>query len=189
MIVDVIANRAATKWSFKELIGRALWETLRGPLFAWTPRQLWCVRPCVLRLFGARVGRDVRFHPTVKIAVPWRLCVGDNVGVGDGAILYNLGQITIGARATISQGAHLCAGSHEWRDASMPLTKPPIEICSDVWICADAFVGPGVSVGTGAIVGARAVVTKDVQPHSIVAGNPAREIGHRDSTNVVRSKV
>ena len=53
--------------------------------------------------------------------------------------------------------------------------RPPIVISSDAWICADAFVGPGVTVGEGAIVGARAVAMKDVNPRTIVVGNPARE--------------
>jgi len=53
-------------------------------------------------------------------------------------------------------------------------------IGSDAWICAYAFVGPGVTFGEGAIVGARAVAMKDVQPRSIVVGNPARETRTRD---------
>jgi putative colanic acid biosynthesis acetyltransferase WcaF len=62
----------------------------------------------------------------------------------------------------------------------MPLLKPPIEIGSDAWVCADAFIGPDVRIGDGAIVGARAVVVKTVEPGTIVAGNPAQQIGVRD---------
>ena len=57
--------------------------------------------------------------------------------------------------------------------------KPSIEIGSKVWICADAFVGPGVKVGDGAILGARSIVMRDVEPNTIVAGNPARQVGVR----------
>jgi len=63
----------------------------------------------------------------------------------------------------------------------MPLTKQPIVIGSDVWVCSDVFVGPGVSVGDAAILGARAVLVKDVAPATIMAGNPARNIGKRDN--------
>ena len=52
--------------------------------------------------------------------------------------------------------------------------KPPIEVRDQAWVCADAFVGPGVVVGEGAVAGARAVVTKNVEPWTVVAGNPAR---------------
>jgi putative colanic acid biosynthesis acetyltransferase WcaF len=61
----------------------------------------------------------------------------------------------------------------------MPLLKPPIEIGDNAWICADAFLGPGVTIGEGAIVGARAVVTKNVPPWTIVAGNPAKFVKNR----------
>ena len=133
----------------------------------------------MLRLFGAQIGRNVHIYPSTIISIPWNIQVGDYAAIGDRAILYALGRSRIGARATISQGAHLCAGTHDWRDSRMPLIKPPIEIGADAWVCADAFIGPDVSIGRGAIVGARAVVTKNVAPGTIVAGNPAREIGRR----------
>ncbi|MBV7258516.1 putative colanic acid biosynthesis acetyltransferase [Erythrobacter crassostreae] len=130
----------------------------------------------LLRLFGAKIGANAHIYPSVRITIPWNIDIGDEAGVGDGAILYALGPITIGARATVSQGAHLCAGSHDISDSARRLLKPPIEIGSDAWVCADAFVGPGVTIGQGSIAGARAVVTKDVDPGVIVAGNPARHI-------------
>ena len=134
----------------------------------------------MLRLFGAQVASGVRLHPSVRIAIPWNLHIGAHAGVGDRAILYNLGRISIGASVTISQGAHLCAGSHDHRDPAMPLTKPPIRIGDGAWICADAFIGPGVSIGEFAIVAARGVAVRDVPPLTIVAGNPAREVGVRE---------
>lgn len=177
--LDVAANRAARKWTRGELVRRAVWEVLRGPFFALSPRPFWGWRRGLLRAFGATVGRDVRIHPTVKIAIPWTLSLGDEVGIGDGAILYSLGIISIGPRTTISQYAHICAGSHDHRRAEFPLTKPTITIGADVWVCADAFIGPGVKVGDRAIVGARAVAMRDVELGSIVGGNPAKRIGSR----------
>lgn len=129
-----------------------------------------------MRLFGATVGRDVHVYPSVKVTIPWNLYLGDECAVGDGAILYALGPITIGERATVSQGAHLCAGTHDLADPTRPLLKPPIHIGADAWICADAFVGPGVSVGRAAIVGARAVAMKDIAAGHVVVGNPAKTI-------------
>lgn len=106
--------------------------------------------------------------------MPWNLNLGAQCAVGDRAILYALGKIEIGARATVSQGAHLCAGSHDLTVASRPLIKPPIVIGEDAWICADAFVGPDVRIGEGAVVGARAVVMRDVPKRRVAVGNPAR---------------
>lgn len=96
--------------------------------------------------------------------------------MGDYAILYALGKITVGPRATVSQYAHLCSGSHDLSRHDRPLIKPPITIQADAWVAAEAFIGPGVTVGPRAIVGARAVVTKDVASDHVVAGNPARTI-------------
>jgi putative colanic acid biosynthesis acetyltransferase WcaF len=168
-------NRAARKWTRKEQMGRVVWD-LAQPLFRLSPRPLWGLRRGLLRLFGAKVGRSAHIFPTVRITIPWNLSLGDHCAVGDHAILYALGPINIGARATISQNAHLCAGSHDLSDPTRHLTKPPIVIEPDAWICADAFVGPGVTVGAGSIVGARGVAMKDVAVDTIVVGNPARWI-------------
>lgn len=143
---------------------------------------MWAWRCGVLRLFGAEIGRDVHIHASARVAIPWNLRIGSETAVGDGAILYNLGPITIGRRATISQNAHLCAGTHDYRRPDMPLLKPPIVIGEGAWVCADAFVGPGVTVGAFSIVGARAVALKSIPEGVIVGGNPARILRNRPPT-------
>jgi putative colanic acid biosynthesis acetyltransferase WcaF len=179
-MLDINANRRARKWTRRELAGRLIWAMIY-PLFRLTPRPFfWGLRNALLRLCGASIGRRVHIDPSVRISIPWNLEVGDDAAIGERAILYALGKITIGPCATISQYAHLCAGTHDWREASMPLLKRPIGIGQDAWICADAFVGPGVLIGEKAIAGACAVVMHDVPPGRIVAGNPAREIGVRE---------
>ena len=80
---------------------------------------------------------------------------------------------------TISQRAHLCAGTHDHTDPALPLLKTPIIVGDQAWICADSFVGPGVSIGEGAVVGARAVAVKNVDPWLVVVGNPARPVSKR----------
>ena len=176
---DISENRRTRKWTKRELIGRALWEFLSVPLFAWSPRPLWGWRRALLRIFGAKVGRQVHIFPSVKVSIPWNLSIGDYSAIGDGAILYALGPISIGERVTISQYAHLCAGSHDYRDRAMLLLKPPIVLEDEVWICADAFVGPNVRIEKQSIVGARSVVVSNVAEGVIVGGNPARLIKKR----------
>jgi putative colanic acid biosynthesis acetyltransferase WcaF len=176
--IDIAANRRAAKWTRGELLGRVLWG-LTGLLFSLSPRPFWGWRNFLLRLFGARIGRHVRIYPTVRIAIPWNLSVGDHAAIGDGAILYSLGPIHIGPAVTISQYAHICAGTHDYRRPELPLVKPPISIEEGAWICADAFVGPNVTVSAFAIVGACAVVTRNVEAWTIVGGNPARVISTR----------
>jgi putative colanic acid biosynthesis acetyltransferase WcaF len=179
---DIAANRRAQKWMRNELAARVLWALVH-PVFAWSPRPLWGWRRALLRLFGARIGREVHIYPSVRIAIPWKLTVGDHAAIGDRAIIYALGEITLAERVTVSQGAHLCAGTHNYRDPAMPLLKPPIVIDRDAWICAEAFIGPGVRVGSRAIVGARCVVMTDVAPGAIMIGNPARVLRQRSGNS------
>jgi putative colanic acid biosynthesis acetyltransferase WcaF len=133
----------------------------------------------MLRLFGAKIGVQVHIHPSARIFLPWNLEIGDWSSVGFEALLYNLGPMKVGEGVTISQRAHLCGGTHKFREASMPLVRASITVCNEAWICADAFVGPGVTIGDRAVVGARAVVMRNVPPSKIVVGNPARETGER----------
>jgi putative colanic acid biosynthesis acetyltransferase WcaF len=58
--------------------------------------------------------------------------------------------------------------------------RKDIIIHSNVWICAGAFIAPGITIGEGAIVAARAVVTKNVEPWTVVGGNPAKFIKKRE---------
>ena len=125
------------------------------------------------------VANMFRISNTAKIWMPWKFSIGDWSAVGEEVWIYNLGNVTVGARVTISQKAHLCAGTHDHEDPAMPLLKLPIRIGDQVWICADAFIGPGVVVGEGAVVGAAAVAMADVPPWSVVAGNPAKFIKKR----------
>ena len=177
-MIDIDKNRAAAKYSRKELFLRVLWGF--GKLaFRLTPRPCFALRRSLLRLFGAKVGVNVNIYPSALIYYPWNLEIGDNSSIGEWALVYNLGPVRIGARSTISQRVHLCAGMHDYTDPSMPLIKPPIEIGDEVWVCADAFVGPNVSIEARAIVAAASVVVKDVPSTTIVGGNPASKIKKR----------
>jgi putative colanic acid biosynthesis acetyltransferase WcaF len=169
--IDITANRRMRNWTGKAQVARVLWG-LTHPLFRLSPRPFWVWRVWLLRLFGARIGREVHIHPTVRITIPWHLHIEDQAAVGDRAILYALGPIHIGPRATVSQNAHLCAGSHDWRDPARRLLRPAIVIGPDAWVCADAFVGPGVVIGAGAILGARGVALSDLPARHIGQGNP-----------------
>jgi putative colanic acid biosynthesis acetyltransferase WcaF len=175
---DIEGNRAARKWTRKELAGRMLWR-VASPLFALSPRPLWGWRRLLLRLFGATVGRQVHVYPSCRISLPWNLALGDQAAIGDRAVLYALGPITIGKRVTISQSAFLCAGSHDYASPDMTLTKPPVAVGDDAWICAAAFVGPGVTIGDRAILAACGVAVADIPDDEIHGGNPARLIKRR----------
>lgn len=176
--LNITACRNLRPYSRREYILRVLWA-LASPLFRFSPRLFFGWRRMLLRLFGAKVGVGAHVYPSARIYLPWNLTLGEESSIGEWALVYNLGLVTIGPRATISHRAHLCAGTHDYRDPLLPLLRLPIEIGPQAWVCADAFVGPGRKVGEGAIVGSAAVVVADVPPWQIVAGNPARVIKTR----------
>ena len=186
MKLDIQASRSARPYSRKEYMGRILWM-LVWPLFRFSPRPLFGWRRFVLRCFGAKVGRGVHIYPSVRIEIPWNLSIGDESSLGENVLVYSLGPVTIGPRTTVSHNAHLCAGSHDYRNPGLPLLRLPITIGADAWICAQSFVGPGVVIGDGAVVGACAVVMHSVEPWTVVAGNPAKFVKNRVLTDPAKS--
>lgn len=173
-------------FSLSHRIGRQLWAIIWFLFFLGSPRPFHAWRNFLLRMFGAKLGRHVHIYPSVRIWAPWNLSVGNYVGIGDRAIVYCMGQIAIGDYAVVSQGAHLCSGSHDFNSPNFQLITAPIVIGSRVWLCADTFVGPGVSVAEGTVVGARGVVTKSIDlPWCVWAGVPAKKVGIRDKARVL----
>lgn len=165
--------------------GRLLWNSAHMLLFrpSLSPFGAW--RRSLLSCFGARIGR-AWLHPSVRIWAPWKLTIGDDVYIDRQVNLYSTFGIEIGDRVIISMGTVLCTPSHNHRDPAYALTGGPIKIGNDCWISAEAFVLPGVTIGEGAVVAARAVVTKNVEPWTVVAGNPARCVGKRNLTRDAR---
>lgn len=178
-LIQLAAQAQVSPWTLKEKMARALWIITQGSLFRWSWHSWYGWRRLLLRAFGAQVAPTCRIRPSARIEIPWNLRIGAYSSIGDFARIYNLGMITVGDRVTISQGAHLCAGTHDHTRPDMPLLRPPIDIEDDAWIAADAFVGPNVRAGRGAVLGAGACAFRDLTPWTIYGGNPARAIGSR----------
>lgn len=177
-LLDPAANRSARKYSRSEQLRRVLW-VFGSVAIRLSPRPCFAWRRMLLRLFGAKVGREVHLYPSTRIYMPWNVEIGDWAALGEDVFIYSLGKVHIGAGVALAYRAHVCAGSHDFSDPALPLMKPPVVIEDGAWVGTEAFIGPGTTVCKGAIVGARAVVVKDVPPMHIVAGNPARQIGTR----------
>ena len=171
--------RTEASFSLGNRIGRVVWAGVYWTLFRPSPRPLHGWRAFLLRLFGARMGKGTHIYPGVRIWAPWNLDCGDAAGVASGAILYNQGFITIGKRAVVSQGAHLCAGTHDHEQPGFPLITMPITVGAEAWLGAECFVLPGVVIGEGAVVGARAVVVKDAPAWMVCVGHPAKPVKPR----------
>lgn len=166
-------------YSLREKLARLLWAMVQATLFRLSFHNSFGWRRALLRVFGATLDPVCRIRRTVRVECPWNLTIGHDSAIGDDVRLYCLGAVRIGNRVTVSQGAHLCAGTHDYTSRSMPLLRLPIEIGDDCWICAGGFVGPGVIVGEGAILGACSVAMAPLDPWTIYAGNPARAMRQR----------
>jgi putative colanic acid biosynthesis acetyltransferase WcaF len=140
----------------------------------------------LLRLFGAKVHKESGVYASAKIWAPWNLELHRNAWIGYDVICYNMAKIILEENATVSQYSYLCCASHELNVAELtPETTiaAPIVIHSNAWVGTQAFIGSGVTIGEGAVVGARAAVFKDVEPWTVVGGNPAKFIKKREIKN------
>lgn len=166
-------------FSRRNQLARFGWNIVQALLFRLSPRPCHGWRCLLLRVFGAKIGPGTRIYPKVEIWAPWNLECGAVVGIGDGAKVYNQAKIKLGNFVTVSQGVHLCAGTHDFTKAGFPLVTKPIIIGDHAWIAAEAFVHPGVVIGEGTVVGARSVVIRDLPPWKVCAGFPAKPLKDR----------
>lgn len=168
--------------SLKSKIGRVMWNVVWLLLFRPTPNRLrffnWW-RVFLLRCFGAKIGKGCVIFSSCEVWQPWNLEVGDKVALSENVICYTVDKIKIGNQTTISRDVFLCCASHDVTSTIMELTYAPIEIGDNSWIAARSIIMPGRSVGDGAVVAAGAVVIKDVEPWTIVGGNPAMVLKKR----------
>jgi len=165
--------------SVRNRVARGIWELAWAVFCRLSPRPFHVWRRLWLRLFGAHVDGTAAIYPSAKIWAPWNLQMGPRSALGDCADCYNVDRITIGEDAIVSQYAFLCTASHDISDPGRKLTTAPIVLGPWSWVCAGAFVHPGVTLGEGAVAGARSVVTRNVAPWTVVAGNPAKAIKMR----------
>lgn len=138
----------------------------------------WCplsLRAAVLRAFGARIADGVHIRHRVRIHWPWKLTVGENSWIGEGAWVLNLEPVTIGANTCVSQDVLLCTGSHRQDSPTFEFDNAPIRIGDGVWIGARATVLRGTSIGDNATVGACALVVKDVAAGETVLAPVAQQ--------------
>jgi putative colanic acid biosynthesis acetyltransferase WcaF len=159
-------------WTARQKVVRILWDTVARPFWLCLPG----LRPTLLRLFGGKIGRNCAFAGSVEITIPWHIRCGDGVRVGERAILYGLGQITIGSGTIIDYRAHLCGGTHDMTDSRFPLLKTPITIGEGCFIGIDAYIAPEVVLGDRCRVWPRASVYRSFPAGTDLRGNPAKPI-------------
>jgi putative colanic acid biosynthesis acetyltransferase WcaF len=156
-----------------------LWWLVQSFFFKPSPQILYGWRRFLLRLFGARIGKDVIIRPSVTITYPWKVRIGNYSWIGDNVELYSLGEIEIGNNVVISQKSYLCAASHDYTKEDFPIWSKKITIEDECWLATDVYVAPGVTIGKGTIVGARSSVFKNLPAGKVCVGSPAKPIKDR----------
>ncbi len=149
-----------------------------------------CYMNC-LSVEGVRLGHNVRLKQNVWLQVSSHLTekgkgisIGENGYIGPFCILGGGGGITLGRNVTLGASVDLLAENHRFGSTDAPINqqgviRKGIVIEDDCWIGNKAVVLDGVTIGRGSVIGAASVVTRDVPPWSVAAGNPARLLRSR----------
>lgn len=167
-------------FSKKDKLCRTCWNVAYALLFRpfGTP-LLWWWRRWILIAFGAKVHRTAHVYSSVRITAPWNLRMERDTCLAPHVVCYNHAMVTLMEGATVSQYSVLCTAGHDYttgKGAHSEVIIAPITLRPHAWVTSNSFVNLGVEVGEQAIVGAAAAVFKDVEPYTIVGGNPARVI-------------
>ena len=155
------------------------WWIVQASIFRLSPQFAYRFRASILRFFGAKVGRNTKIRPTVKVTYPWKVSIGDYSWIGDDVVLYSLGEIDIGANSVVSQRSYLCAADHNYVDSTFPIQGAKISIGPEVWVAADVFIAPGISIGKAAVIGARSSVFSDMPEGMLCFGHPCAPVRPR----------
>jgi acetyltransferase-like isoleucine patch superfamily enzyme len=159
----------------------SLWNHLFGrvPLY-------WFRHLVVRHLYGLRMGRS-NLHRAVTLLSPWLIRIGDNVNIQMGCFLDGRGGLTIGNNVDVTPGVRILTEQHDIDSPDYATVKKPVVIQDNVVIGGWAMILPGVTVGEGAVIASGAVVVKNVDPYTLVAGNPA--VKKRDRARDVRYRL
>lgn len=133
----------------------------------------------VRELFCGHIGEGSRVMPGMSVVRGNHVTIGRNVVVMYNCLMMAAGGITIEDDVRVAANVQLISNNHDLHDRDI-LTCKPVVLKRNCWVGAGASILPGVTVGENAVVGAGSVVTHDVEPDTVVAGNPARLIKRID---------
>jgi putative colanic acid biosynthesis acetyltransferase WcaF len=162
------------------VVKRTFWYFINVLFFINPLNPISSLKVQLLRLFGAKVGAGVTIKPSVNIKYPWLLEIGNHVWIGEEVWIDNLTSVQISDHVSISQGAMLLTGSHDYKKPSFDLLVGKIVLEDGAWVGAKAIVCPGVTCGTHSVLAAGSVATTNLKPYTIYQGNPALPKRQRD---------
>ncbi len=140
------------------------------------------IRKWLYKLLGSKIAKHVVFHFRTEIRNPIGLFLGEGTIIGDNALLDARNRIIMGKNVNLSSNVSIYTEQHDHRDPLFRCTNlynKQVIICDRAWIGSNVIVLPGVKIGEGAVCCAGCVVTKDVEPFTVVAGIPAKKVNER----------
>lgn len=160
--------------------------TLRGYRIAWST-QISCFSDFFQGKYGAIMFEkhvEIKKHVRISAGFEGSIHIGKQTLIDQGSAIMSQYKITIGDNCLIAPYSFIVDFNHSFAKSTIPINKQgyegkPITIGNDVWIGTHSVVLPGVTIGDGAVIGAGSIVTKNVAPYTIVAGNPAKLLGKR----------
>ena len=139
-------------------------------------------RLLILQIWGAKVKRSSSIYSNVKIWAPWNLILEENAGIGPYSVIYNQDLISIGKNSKVSQYCYLCTAGHdieELNNSKTGLITGAIILKDNVWIGTNSFINMNIVIGEGSVIAASSNVISNIDPWSVVGGNPASFIKKR----------
>lgn len=137
------------------------------------------VRRFFYRLAGVQIGKGSTIHMGARFFDPSKIKIGEDSIIGEGVLLDGRAKLTIGNHVDIASEVMIYNSEHNVQSENFNSTDEPVTIDDFVFIGPRAIILPGVTIGQGGVVAAGAVVTKNVDPYTIVGGVPAKIIGER----------
>ena len=135
------------------------------------------------KVYGASIGKEVHIYNNIEYRNPKKLVIEGNNSLGNHILLDARKGLTIKRGAVIASHVLIWTLHHDYNSSDFHTIGAPVEIGEYAWICSRAIILPGVKIGKGAVVASGAVVTKDVEPFTVVGGVPAKKIGMRKEMN------
>lgn len=137
------------------------------------------LRKTFQRASGIKIGKGSTIHMGAVFYDPSHIVIGEDTVIGERSVLDGRDTLSIGNHVALASEVMVYNSQHDIHDSSFKAITKPVIIEDYVFIGPRAIILPGVTIGKGAVVAAGAIVTKDVEPFSIVAGVPAKKIGER----------
>ena len=163
--LSVFAGDTVITLRTKILFG--VWYSIQHLIFK-SPFFPSILRPGLLKIFGATIGRRVLIRRGVKVHFPWNLEIGNDCWIGEEVWFINHEKISIGSDVCISQRSIICSGGHDYRSTSLEFCHKPITIKNGAWVCLDAKVLPGVIIGECSVLSAGEVARKSIPDFSML---------------------